>query len=393
MTMTSFARKSLRTTAVAAALLSLAACEFSVTNPGVIAEESLDDPTATPVILNGLIGDLESAFDNLVLHTALASGELSFSGTRSWLFFMGEGDMRPEDGNDTWQPAATARWTAVQGVARLTALGASTDDIATANLYAGFAHRMMGETFCKAAFDGGPIMDRTEYFTRALTYFEAAASGSGNVGMAALAGEAQALLLLGRYDEAAQTASSIADDFVWWAHYTDNNPSLLWSETHNQTQATVWNTSVAAIGEGTDPRTPWADLHKTGGGGQPFYQQDKYVNRTDDHALAKGWEMRLIEAEALLRKTPADVTGAMAMINKVRAAVGLPDATASTPADGLAVLARERLATLWLEGRHLMDAVRFNDPFLSGRDSCFPFSDAEINSNPNMEGCGGPECT
>jgi hypothetical protein len=147
----------------------IAACDLEVVNPGQITEEALSTPDAIPVILNGLIGGLEAAFDNIALHTGLASDELRFSGTRSWLGLMGDGDLRPTDVQPTWEPISTARWTAVRGVERLTDLGANNDQIAMANLRAGFAHRIMGEVFCKAAFDGEGMMDREEYFNRALS--------------------------------------------------------------------------------------------------------------------------------------------------------------------------------------------------------------------------------
>jgi hypothetical protein len=387
------ARRMLGGAFLALLALSVTACDFEVVNPGQITEDALDNPDAIEIILNGAIGDVEAAFDNLALHTALASGELKFSGTRSWLGFMGDGDMRPEDANESWQPAATARWTTVEAVRRLTELGASSDEIATANLYAGFIHRIMGETFCAAVFDGGEQVDRTEYFNRALSYFTAAESGSGDVGTAAKAGAAQTLMLLGRYGEAATKAAAVTDnEFVWYAYYTDTDESLLWTETQNQTQASVWQTPIGDLGEDGDPRTPFTIRDQSTAGGDPvYYRQEKYQARSDHHPLAKGWEMRLIEAENLLRTGDRD--GAMEKINAIRTHFGLDPKTAADDAEAWEALAHERLVTLWLEARHLMDLDRLDDPFLTGRDACFPFSDAEINSNPNLAGCSGPACS
>jgi hypothetical protein len=145
------------------------------------------------------------------------------------------------------------------------------------------------------------------------------------------------------------------------------------------------------MGETGDPRTPWEDEERNGAGGDPFYRQDKYKVRQDDHPVAKGWEMRLIEAEALLRDN--DRAGAMDMINYVRSAFGLADATAATDDEAWAALSHERLVVMWLEARRFMDLHRYNDPFLTGRDYCFPFPDSEINSNENLEGCTGPACS
>jgi hypothetical protein len=371
--------------------LSLPGCDFDVVNPGVISEDALDNPDATQTVLNGLIGDLEQAFSDLVLHSALASDELSFSGTRSWLFNTGNGDMRPEDGSYIYHDLATATWTAVSGVARLADLGGTADEIATANLYAGFIHRIMGENYCAYVFDGGPMMDNSEWFNKALGYFQAAASGSGDIGVAAKAGQAQVLVAQGQYSAAAALAAQVPDDFVWVAHYTDSNTSNLWDETQDQTQATVWNTPIVALGENGDPRTPWEDEERNGAGGDPFYRQDKYKVRQDDHNLASGWDMRLIEAEASLRSGSWQT--AMDEINYVRGQFGLADATAANESEAYDALSHERLVMLWLEGRRLFDLSRFDDPFLSGRDSCFPFADSEINSNENLAGCTGPACS
>ena len=139
-------------------VLSVTACDFDVVNPGQITEDALDNPDAIGIILNGAIGDVEAAFDNLALHTALASGELKFSGTRSWLGFMGDGDMRPEDANESWQPAATARWTTVEAVRRLTELGASSDEIWLFRQPAdGYWRNWLYDSGVGSAFDGSWI--------------------------------------------------------------------------------------------------------------------------------------------------------------------------------------------------------------------------------------------
>jgi hypothetical protein len=370
---------------------SLSACDLDVVNPGVISEDALNSPDAIGMVLNGFIGDIENSFSDLALHSALAADELSFSGTRSWLFNTGQGDMRPEDGSYIYEDLASAVWTATTGTERLAELEASPEQLALANLWKGFIHRMMGENYCAYVFDGGPMLDREEWFNIALASFQAAASGPGDIGTAARAGQAQALVALGRYSEAATAAAQVPDDFLFEAQYTDQFTSNVWNETQDQTQATVWETPIAALGENGDPRTPWEDEERNGAGGWPFYRQDKYVDRTDGHPVAKGWEMRLIEAEALLRGN--DRAGAMDMINYVRSAFGMPDATATTDDEAWAALSHERLVTLWLEGRRLFDLDRFDDPFLSARDHCFPFADSEINSNENLENCTGPACS
>ncbi len=101
--------------------------------------------------------------------------------------------------------------------------------------------------------------------------------------------------------------------------------------------------------------------------------------------------MRFIEAEAMLRGGQWE--NALDMLNVVRAGFGLADLTAANESAVWDHLSNERLVTMWLEGRRLFDLYRFDDPFLSGRDYCFPFADSEINSNENLTGCTGPACS
>ena len=73
--------------------------------------------------------------------------------------------------------------------------------------------------------------------------------------------------------------------------------------------------------------------------------------------LAKGTEMRLIEAEARLRS--GDVAGAIERINVVRAHHGLDPVNAGSTAEAWPLLMKERGLELWLEGRRLGDLRRW----------------------------------
>jgi hypothetical protein len=215
-----------------------------------------------------------------------------------------------------------------------------------------------------------------------------------SIRIAARAGQAQAHLILGNYDVAAGHAAAVPNGFLWVAHRSANSvreQNRVWESTVLSTQATVHGTYSATLGPSGDPRTRWLDLNKTGSsGGHPYYQQMKYRDRGDDIPLAKGAEMRLIEAEVLLRR--GDVGGAMAAINAVRTAAGVASVTATTAPAAWVALDRERHLTLWLEGRRLRDNARLSAAglsswsagFMAGRDECFPPSLNEVASNPNL---------
>lgn len=383
-------------------LTGLSACDLQVVNPGVIADQDLERPEAGPVVLVGAVADVEVAVNNTALHAGLASDELNFSGTRSWLDFFSRGDIQSKDTNVTWEPVARAIWVTEKGVARLTMSQpepAKNLLVAAAHVWAGYALRIAGDLFCEATFDGGPAEPNAAYYERAIQHFTqgraiAGAMNADSLVKAATAGLAQAYLILGKYVEAAAEAAKIPDSYLWVARRSDNSTrenNLIWSETHTQSQVTVWGTPIEKLGPNGDPRTRWQDMKRLGAGGKvPFYRQLKYTDRGADIPLAKGWEMRLIEAEAKLRAE--DVAGAMALINKVRAAFGVAPKSAATAAEAWQALDHERLVTLWLEGRRLKDNARFFEQgvnrYLEGRDKCFPFSDSEINSNPNLRKVG-----
>jgi hypothetical protein len=118
--------------------------------------------------------------------------------------------------------------------------------------------------------------------------------------------------------------------------------------------------------------------------------------------LSSGAEMRLIEAEHAL--IDGDIPGAVALINQLRTAAGVPTVTATTAADAWTELKRERGIVLWLEGRRMNDFRRWaedgrpgalhplempsGDPavgsHLAQQDLCFPIPPSEQDTNPNI---------
>lgn len=389
----------------ALALASTAACGLTdVSNPGPIQDAALDDPSAGRTILVGLVSDVEVAAGSAAYYAGVASTDLNADATQGWVQNMGRGVLLTEESSYIWDEAQAARWSSEEGIKRLTKTQANPDRsplIAAAHLWAGYANRILGDFACVAVFDGGPASPNADYYRRAVTHFDQAVTMATAIGTtmdsirtAAMAGIAQARLILGEYQQAATAAGQVPTSFRWVAHRSGNTAreqNRVWDATVVSTQATVHGTYSATLGESGDPRTPWKDLKKTGSSGlRPYYQQAKYADRGDDIALAKGTEMRLIEAEVALRA--GDVTTAMSRINTVRALVPVPAVTATTAADAWLALDRERHLTLWLEGRRLRDNARLSASglsswavqFMQGRDDCFPPSINETASNPNL---------
>ena len=110
--------------------------------------------------------------------------------------------------------------------------------------------------------------------------------------------------------------------------------------------------------------------------------------------------MMLISAEAKLRS--GDFAGALAIINQIRTAVGVPLRTATTSDQTWTWLKLEKLIEIWLEGRALGERrrwagdgtdktaapgelpanLRMDDR--TGKDRCFPISLNEYNTNKNL---------
>ena len=394
----------------------LSGCDlFEVVNPGPIIDSALNEESAGKTVLIGVASDVEVAVDAMAWLGGPASTDLDADATQPWLQDAGEGRLTVTNAESSWNPMQLARWGAAAGISRLTETqtdAASNQYLTAAYMWAGWANRVLGDNVCIAVFggedtdgDGNADPGRVEasdmHYTRALERFETArsrAQGShDSIAVASTAGMAQANLMLGNYSAAASLAAQIPDDFQWVAYRSDNSGrewNSVWQFTHeNQKQITVWSMYNDSIGPDTDPRVPWRDMNQTSGGGvKPFYRQLKYTDRAADYPLAKGHEMRLIEAEVMLRA--GDREGAIDKINYVRERVGVPPVTAATDAEAWLALDRERNFELWLEARRLKDNARFAAEnlspwaiaFMQGRHSCFPPSLAECSANPNVTG-------
>ena len=126
-----------------------------------------------------------------------------------------------------------------------------------------------------------------------------------------------------------------------------------------------------------------------------------------DIRLASGWEMRLVEAEALLNQ--GQWQQAMDRINQMRTSLvsdvsGAPlePWTATSLDEAWQMLKRERFIELWLEGRRLGDLRRWEEQSAPGavdwpdweslsplfrdnpRSRCLSIPNVERNANPNV---------
>jgi len=392
--------------------LAISACDLTVTNPGPVPDSYLGNPAAHVGMVNGMGRALSDALNWVTLTGGAVSGEVVGSGN---LIAFGVtlkqrvGELDPNEINDHWNRAQRARWVAEDGIRRMReALGSefgSSPLAARALLYAGYANRLLGENFCDAVFDGGPIEPRARYFERAEAAFTEAitvaqAAGVDPIATAAVAGRAAVRVWLDDWTGAVADAQAVPKGFRYDAKMTsvhlDEYNRIVWA-TANQPFRTisVVNTFYADYyAETLDPRTPWDTLpgFPYGDSGDPpvrFYRQRKYTNREDGIPLSKWEEMQLILAEARLRS--GDWTGAMTIINDLRAEAGVEPWSAANEVEAWERLKRERGIVLWLEGRRLGDLHRWREagtpganPDDVGQDSCFPIGQDERDTDPNI---------
>jgi len=384
------------------ASLTLAACDFTVTNPGPLLDDQLNAPSAMPALVNGMGGDLSNAIGNYLTRGSLAAREVNHSGNFAAERQFATGVIRPEDVNGDWARMHTARWVAENGLVRMKAVlgaGFETNPLTVrAYLYAGFANRFLGENVCETTIDGGPRVPNTEHFVRAESLFTRAltlarALNNTTLANAALAGRAQVLAWQGKWDAAVADAALVPATFRHNAIYSTNTVREnldLATQTINRREVTVFNTVWVAD---RDTRVPYDTVRTASGGFQTgqdgttrFFRQRKYLTLGDPVALARGTEMLLIRAEAALRNN--DVSAVMTLINQGRAVASLPALTATTVDQAWTILMRERGAVLWLEGRRLWDLRRWlatgRNTTLQGRSTCVPISLEEIGANSNL---------
>ena len=449
-TMTSIGGRAGTAAAVVLSLTILSGCE--VTNPGPIQDEFLALPASQQGLINGakramseLISDrsYESA---VIAREIFPGGQTGSSGLNNQLQ---SGHVKPGS-NNGWTDAVQARFIAETAIARFT--DAELDPpapgfmIYQAHLWAGYAYRTVGEWYCEAVIGstdptdiepGVHELNTDTYITRAISNFTAALGIAGitdDQRYAALAGRASAYVWAEQWANAAADAAQVPDDFVFVIEMDDQESAIYNSlfeavggvfRSYTQLH-TFFDDYYTTTG---DPRTPWgphpefttttASLQGYANNPVPFRRQEKYTSQSDDHDLATGWEMRLVQAEAALAQ--GDFASAQGLINQVRTrniavnTTGLPTTTAgivggsalaevtfTNVADGYTALKRERYVELWLEGRRMGDERRWAENSTPGvidlpdfesqstlftsnpRSTCFDIPDAERESNPNV---------
>lgn len=418
--------------------MTLLAAGCDVTNPGPVQDEFLAAPAAQPGLINGAKRAISINFRALAQDLALIGREVFPGGqTGAWgnPVHIHAGHIQEGFGSG-FTAFHEARFITETAIARFTEVGATDNMLHQAHLWAGWSYRLLGENWCDAVI---PSQDPANveppayhagttapYFERAVENFTAAQQRATDDQQrhAALAGRASAHLWLGNWSEALADARQVPDNFRITVELSSSEQALF-NYIAEATSGTFRSHTVRFTWfedyytETGDPRTPWAvdpnhsvAVGSLSGFGQvPYLPQQKYPSRDDDINLATGWEMRLVEAEAILQGAGSgSFNDAMTLINHVRTrnisdndGQALAPWVANSAEEAWTFLKRERNIELWLEGRRMgderrwaerntpgtLDIPEWEDPSHPGHTPLFVENRRGLSVDPTQ---GGPLC-
>ena len=218
--------------ATAPIVISIASCDFEVSNPGPVQDPNINLAGAHQGMINGAIRSFGAGYGvlyigDVIVHGHMASGHTGTAGTE------------PEEEvamlnsernglNGAWGNLQRARWIGEEAVRRFEEFVPDPDSYpltAQAHFWAGIASRTMGENLCTAVFDGGEALPKTAFFENAIDHFNKAEhianiTGQADLAIAAIGARAAANLFLGRGSQARTDAQLVPFDFKFTTKYT-----------------------------------------------------------------------------------------------------------------------------------------------------------------------------
>jgi len=412
------------------ALLSVAACSnlLEVKYPGRIPIELLNNPTYAAVLADGVVGDLECAYNNYFSGSSAHSDEFEASNDNGSLANAGERNITEDNGDYSSSaceassintagnfgiqvPMHTARYQAEDVYTRLSAwsdaeVPGRTGLMAKVRAYGAYAYTFFGETYCTFAKDGaapGPPSDALNIavteFTEAIQLAQQANDPSLQylVNMSHV-GLARAYMDLKKWPEAAAQAALVPAGFELYASRGIENDRR-WNKMYylfTQLGAYVISLPYRQIkaNEPNDPRLAGIIKDADRGAFNPYIDlwiQTKYTGLSDPIRLASYREAQLILAEA--RAMQGDVSGALAVLNARRAELSLSPLSAGDQASAVNRVIDERQRELAFEGGHRVnDLLRKNIPWkVSGTSNPFtgrPYGATTCWPTPSRESNG-----
>lgn len=412
-----------RLAAVGLLAVVIPACSLEVFDPDIITPEDVADPAAIPVVIAGMVGDFQTAYDFWALYNGLITDEFLTAGTFPTRREVQERQMLVQNTSlnaDLWEPIHTNRFSSDNAVANLVPLLGDPElegqqeliqeGIAFGQYYGAYARVMLAEMFCQSILGGGdpeqvnyessPI-GPDERMAQAASLFQAAeasatAAGRSDLAEAARVGQAHANMWLGNYSQAASAAATVDPGFLFVSEYSSNDPSQ-YNKVYQFTYGDGGNPVRWTVGDGTEESRffekfdfydEWVAVGLVDANPDPtsFQAFDQEIeihlqtiygggfpapNATGQAAsmlIATGFEADIIEAEALYRS--GNSAGAAALINSRLTTGDNPFGKVFSPVaftgdfeDDIAEIGRAYLAGLWLTGNrhHFVRRVLRND--------------------------------
>lgn len=390
--------------------VSLTACNVNdivkVKDPDVPGPTSLGGVSNLHVLLAGMVGDFENAYQGQGDEND-GGGQIVFSGLLG--DELGSADTRPEhnqidqrsiqQGNQSntkfFADLQRARSSADRVADNYAQLAPDSAGRALAVALSGFATVMLGENYCSgipfSSIDAsgntitfGEPLPTSAVWARAIAKFDSVAAFPAADSLTTLAaiGLGRALLDSGQYDAAAVAVAAVPAGFSYLIESSANSSNEyngVWSIVNNAQRFYVTDkegTNGLGYRSASDPRVLYMDTNGPGfDGSTPEFVQLKYPDRPSPAPLATSAEARLIEAEAAL--SHSDVTMFLDRLNAARAEfTGVAPLTiADIPASSGArvdLLFRERAFDLWLTSHRLGDMRRLIRQYGRTAESVFP---------------------
>jgi hypothetical protein len=384
---------------VAASVLAMTACSnvLEVEFPGRVPAELIDDPTLAAVLIKGVIGDLECAYNNYTAATAAHSDEFETANSNGTGATWGERGITSDFEDYITGPCEgtftsfgihtvmhTARYQAEDVYARLQAW---TDQqvpnrakyLATARIYGAYPYIFFGETYCEIAFDGGAPVTPAASLAIAETRLAegitlAQAAGDDDLLNMARVAMGRVKIDLQKWAEAATVAAQVTPGYLKMADRGTENDRRYNKLYENFTVGGLY-VIADELRTLNDPRLSVRDAGRGAfNPGIRLWVTDKYTSLGDPIRLASYLEAQLIVAEAQARQ--GQIVPALAILNNRRNQVGLGPVTATTTAEAVAAVIEERRRELAYEGgQRLNDILRNNIPWKGANGSTKLFND------------------
>ena len=394
--------------------LALSACNLEVFDPDIIEPTDVQDPASIPVVIAGIVGDFQEAFDTHTRYTGMLTDEFILAGTFETRRQVDDRSMLVQNNtlNGVWEEISTARFSSDNAVEGLTPLIGDPEledqqelirqGIAIGQYYGAYIRLVMAEMYCQSILGGGdtasvnyesaPLLPDAR-MQQALEFFQQAEAtatliGAADLASAAVVGQARAQMWLGNYAQAATLAATVDPDFRFFAEYSANDPAQyneIYQFTYGDVQFIRWG-----IGDGTtavrfferfmyfadwvnaglidpdpdpsfesvNPQVP-VRLQMVYGRGLP---PPDNVGRAAPMLIASGFEAEMMVAEAEYRA--GNLAGAAARMNSRLTTGDNPYAATFAPVSftgdfetDIREIGRAYLAGTWLTG-HRMHFVR-----------------------------------